>query len=378
MRVAVFRALMLGDLLCATPALRALRHGWPDAQITLVGLPWARALAERLASVDSFIEFPGWPGLPERRRECGTTLRAWLAAMRSRRFDMALQLHGSGECVNGLVAAFGAKRCAAFVPGAVRDTAHHAMHRTVHDPVPWPAQGSEVERLLALTDRLALPRQGTGLDFPLRDGDRDAAERLCRPLGGRRFVLLHPGSQLPSRRWPAERFAAVGDALAAEGLAVVLTGSAGEAPLTRAVAERMRAPCLDLAGCTDLWTLGALVEWAAAVVCNDTGISHIAAALGTPSVVVASGSDVPRWAPADSERNRVFWRDLPCRPCAHVHCPHDQACARAVDADDVAQAALAHLGRPQWHEHGHLQRVVVQRPAPRHPPHETLSEARSA
>ena len=340
-QVLVFRALMLGDLLCATPALRALRQGLPKAHISLVGLPWASALCARLVSVDEFIEFPGWPGLPERPHPSAATQQRFVGALRERRADLALQLHGSGSVVNPLVAAFGAASTAGFaMPG---DWPFTPAGSNAADFVAWPETGSEVERLLTLTDHLGLPRQGLGLDFPLRDADRHAAAALRRSLGLRPFVLVHPGSQLPSRRWPAERFAAVADSLADTGLAVVLTGSAAEAPLARQVAQAMRTPALVLAGQTTLWTLGALVEQARLVLSNDTGVSHIAAALNTPSVVVASGSDVARWAPAQRSRHRVLWHDLPCRPCAHAVCPIGHPCALGVDTAAVQQAAHAQL-----------------------------------
>ncbi|MGC4080000.1 MAG: glycosyltransferase family 9 protein [Rubrivivax sp.] len=334
-RVAVLRALMLGDLLCATPALRALRAGLPQARITLVGLPWARELGTRLASVDEFVELPGWPGLPERPPSTRAEQLAFVAAMRARRWHLALQLHGSGAVVNPLLAAFGARFNAGFAaPGAPRPGADRRRF------VPWPERGTEVERLLALTDALGLPRQGEHLDFPLQASDRAHAAAL---LGDGRWAIVHAGAQLPSRRWAPERFAAVADALAERGLRIALTGTDGERALVAAVASAMHAPALDLAGRSVLWTLGALVERAALVVCNDTGLSHVAAALGTASVVVASGSDVARWATADAARHRVLWHDVDCRPCAHAFCPTAHECAAGVPVAAVIDAALAAL-----------------------------------
>ncbi|WP_374672883.1 glycosyltransferase family 9 protein [Ideonella sp.] len=338
-RIAVFRALMLGDLLCAVPAWRAVRAAWPSARITLVGLAWARPLAERLSCIDDFIELPGFPGLPEVPCDVRRLPDA-LAQLQARRFDLALQMHGSGEVVNPLVACFGARHMAAFArPGVWRPAGDEELCCA------WPEQGHEIERLLALTDHLGLPRQGTSLEFPVGDDDRRALRAAWPAVDGPAYVCVHPGSQLPSRRWDPRRFAAVADALADRGLRVVLTGSAPEAGLVADVRACMRHTPVDLCGRTDLWSLGALLERARLLVCNDTGLSHIAAALRVPSVVVSCGSDVARWAPLDTQRHRVLAEDMACRPCGHRVCPHEgHPCAQAVMPDAVLRAALRQLG----------------------------------
>jgi ADP-heptose:LPS heptosyltransferase len=335
-RVAVFRALVLGDLLCAVPALRAMRRAWPRAEVTLVGLPWARELAERLPMVDRFIDFPGYPGLPESTPDI-EALPGFLHRMQQERFDLLVQLHGSGTLTNPLLAACGARRMAGFVePGAFTPAGGCF--------VPWPRQGHEIERLLSLVDALGLPRAGTALEFPLDDADRAALAAVWPGAeAGRPYACVHAGAQLPSRRWPAARFAAVADRLAECGLEVVLTGGPGEVPLVREVAATMRRAAVDLAGRTTLWTLGALVERARLVVCNDTGISHVAAALGTQSVVVSSGADVERWAPLDRARHAVLWQPVPCRPCSFAHCPYGHECAQAITSDDVLDAVRTTL-----------------------------------
>jgi ADP-heptose:LPS heptosyltransferase len=334
-RIVVFRALVLGDLLCAVPALRALRCAFPAAEITLVSLPWAAELAQRLAVVDRFVAFPGFPGLPERAPDLAA-LPAFLNDMQRARFDLALQMHGSGQVVNPLVATFGARHVAGFViPG------QYAPEPPLF--APWPVAGHEIERLLHLTDHLGLPRQGVHLEFPLI-----AAERAWRDerLVAGSYVCVHPGAQLPSRRWPVERFAEVADELAQRGLRVVITGTSGEARLAAELDRHMRAHPLDLAGRTSLGQLGALVQGAALVVANDTGISHLAAALGTPSVIVSSGADAERWAPLDHQRHRVLAAAAPCRPCSHRVCPTAHECATATTVDEVLRCADDLLPEP--------------------------------
>jgi len=346
-RIAVFRALMLGDLLCATPALRALRHAYPAAEITLVGLPWAQTLAQRLP-VDAFLPFPGYPGLPEAAPQLAA-LPPFLAQAQAARYDLALQLHGSGTITNPLVASFGARRNSGFFqPG-----------QFCPDPAlytPWPATGHEIERCLAVTDALGVARQGLAIDFPLAEEDHERLLQQAPALADEPYLVLHAGAQLRSRRWPLERFARVANALASEGWRVVLTGTPGEAALGQALQQacsRHAARLMNLIGRTDLWSLGALLQRAQLLVGNDTGLSHIAAALGTPSVIVSLGADVQRWAPLDRQRHHVLWQDLPCRPCGHPVCPQRHECATAIGADAVIEAAFDQLHRyatrePTW------------------------------
>jgi ADP-heptose:LPS heptosyltransferase len=342
-RIGVFRALVLGDLLCAVPAWRALKAAFPHSELTLIGLPWAREFVRRCPYIDDFIEFPGFPGLPERVPDLAR-LPTFLQAMQQRRFDLLLQMHGSGRIVNPLLAACGALHCGGF-----REPGGYCPEPTLF--APWPTQGHETERMLQLIDHLGVPRQGSGLEFTVTDGDaRELAqawpEAADVDAAASPLVCVHAGAQLPSRRWMPERFAAVADRLAEQGCRIVLTGTAGEADLVNEVQQSMRRPAVNLTGRTTLWTMGALLQRARLLVSNDTGVSHLAAALGVRSVIVSSGADVARWAPPDTQRHRVHWADASCRPCAHAVCPVGHPCARGVGVDEVVRSAEAALAGP--------------------------------
>jgi ADP-heptose:LPS heptosyltransferase len=323
-RVVVLRALKLGDLLCAVPAFRALRMAWPNSEIILLGLPWAQTFVERYRDyLDGFRAFPGFPGLPEREPEIAG-IPAFLRHMQAERFDLAIQLHGSGPFVNPLIVLLGARRSAGFyLPGDYCPDAELFC--------PWPQRGREVQRLLRLVEFLGLPTQGEHLDFPLYAEDFRALEALegAEELRAGEYVCLHPGASVAERRWPVEWFAAVGAALARHGLRLVLTGGEGEKPLTTALARALDAPVLDLAGRTDFGSLAALLIRARLLVCNDTGVSHIADALDVPSIVLSTGDNPERWGPADRRLHRVFTNTESVR----IHDVVSQAEAAACGVD---------------------------------------------
>ncbi len=276
-RFVLVRALMgLGDFLCVTPALRSLRLAYPSAHIALVGVGSTRALVMRYSHlIDEFIPFPGFPGIPEVPLDV-TRLPPFLAEMQARSFALAVQMHGNGSSTNAFTVLLGAKRTAGF----------HAAGAYCPDPslyLPLDEEEHEVKRWLRLVAHLGAPAQGEDLEFPLSETDAAVLARAPEAAALREgYVVIHPGATDPARRWLPAHFAAVADHFAAEGRQVVLTGTADEAPI---VAE---------------------VE---AAITNDTGVSHLAAALRVPSIVIFLASNPRRWAPLDRRLHRVVGRD---------------------------------------------------------------------
>jgi ADP-heptose:LPS heptosyltransferase len=297
-KIAILRALQLGDLLCAVPAFRALRAAFPEGEVTLIGLPWAHELVRRFDRyLDAFLEFPGYPGLPERRPE-PDTIPAFFETAQRAHFDLAVQLHGNGRVTNEVILRLGARTTAGFFSAGEPCPDERTF-------LPYPEGAHEIRRLLRLLGYLGIPSAGEDLEFPVHEEDREELAALAQTtsLAPGEYVCIHAGGR-SARRWPPARFAQVGDALAARGLVPVLTGSAGEADVVAQVAACMRSATLDLAGRTTLGTLAALLEGARLLVSGDTGVSHLAAALRVPSVVVFTSSDRARWAPLDRALHR--------------------------------------------------------------------------
>jgi ADP-heptose:LPS heptosyltransferase len=268
--VLVLRALGVGDLLTAVPALRALRAAHPGDRIVLAAPESLRDLVELIDAVDELLPTPGlgelaWPGPPPR---------------------LAVNLHGRGpESIHDLLAA---------------DPAELLTHRHPDFPdVPgleWRDDVHEVDRWCRLVEYAHLQADRSALRLPVPPGPSPAPDA----------VVVHPGAAFPARRWPPGRFATVVRDLAAAGHRVVLTGSAGERDLARGIAEAAGlGDDAVLAGRTGLAELAALVAGAALVVCGDTGVGHLATAFGTPSVLLFGPTPPRLWGPPPSARQHV-------------------------------------------------------------------------
>ncbi|MER7994172.1 glycosyltransferase family 9 protein [Micromonospora chalcea] len=270
--ILVLRALGVGDLVTAVPALRGLRAGLPGRELVLAAPDWLAPLAELTGAVDRVLPTTG----PERI--------AWTGPPP----EVAVNLHGRGPQSH--------RALAAVRPG--RLLAHRNPDAGHPDGPAWDDDEHEVRRWCRLLHAYGLPADPG--DLALR---RPAAGGV--PAG---LTLLHPGSKIPAKRWPARRFAGLARELTARGHRVAVTGSAGE----RALAERVARdgglpPEAVLAGRTGLAELAALVAGARLVVSGDTGVAHLATGYGTASVVLFGPVPAAHWGPpADRPRHRAL------------------------------------------------------------------------
>ncbi len=310
-KIVVLRANGLGDFLLATPALRALGKGFPEAQITLLTLPWLRGFISgrypylhRVEAIPPYpkIHQPG-PADPPATEDAD----AFFARMQAEAFDLAIQMHGGGADSNPFVARLGARHTLGLQAEGAPPLEHNLRYFYYQ---------SEVARYLELVSKLGVPGDGPDMDAPVLAEDR---ERLARvwPPGSPPYAVLHPGAGDVRRRWPAERFARVAEHLYERwGLTPIVTGREDERAIAGQVMAACRAPVVDLCGRLDLGAMAALVEGASLMLCNDTGPAHLAYALAVPSVVLYWAGNLITAGPARRERYRpVLSWTLSCPQC---------------------------------------------------------------
>jgi ADP-heptose:LPS heptosyltransferase len=330
-KVALLRASRIGDFICATPAFRALRMALPDAEITMITLPMLRDLVLRSPHLDRFVAFPGFPGIAEQFFD---TKRAidFFREMQTERFDLAIQMQGSGVNSNPFTLLLGARVTAGYIR---RDDTAGRLDAAL----PMPENCHEVLRMLALTTFLGAPMQGEETEFPLWTMDSVLADMMLaeadRPLIG-----VHMGARDLTRRWAFERFEAVaGELQYRHGGTIVVLGEAEDWAVGEKLAEHLKGPCRNLAGKTSLAELGAIIQQLSLLVTNDTGPAHIAYALRTPTVTVFGGGDPNTYGPLLDGPFRILVHEISCRPCGYAECPIGYRCLEGVTAQQAVQAA---------------------------------------
>ena len=324
----------MGDILLTSALVRALRARHPDAHIAfLIKTQFAPLVSEspRLSEVITYAD--GAPLLPLARE------------LRARRFTHLLDLHGSLR----------SRALHLLVPGRWREYSKRRVAREIlirlkknvyHDGVP------EAERFFDAAEGLDVRPDGRGLEYFVSDA---AVAKVngwlgARGLDGRPFTLLGPGAAHFTKRWPPEYWTALAADLARRGRAIVVTGGRAEREIGDAIVGAARAAdgialAANSAGEFSLQETGALLRRADALVVGDTGVMHMATAVGTPIVTMMGPTVAPFGFYPYHANATVLERDLYCRPCTPfggATCPEKHhRCLRDIAPAEVEGALVA-------------------------------------
>jgi len=326
-RILAIKLADLGDVLNITPALRALRQTFPQAQLDVLLNPHTAILLEDSPLVDEIIRFPktNFEGLSAVRPSAWLPLARYMRQLRSRDYDTVINFHHLTTAMGRakqrtLISATGARTTVGL------DNGHGGW---LTHPAPDQGFGAkpEVAYWLALAAELGAQPDKTDLQLSLHEQDYIEAEALLNEVGflHRPFAVLHPGSGGFSlaRRWDPPKFAALAatllDHFALPSL-LVGTPSDGTHDVLQANAlSPATVPIADLSGRTTIKQLAAILSRATLFVGADSGVMHLAAAMRTPIVAIFGPTNHLAWAPWTPESpSEIVRLDLPCSPCAYV------------------------------------------------------------
>ena len=318
----------IGDIVHALPLAASLRARYPEARIDWVVDERYAELLDLVPVIDRRIVM-GTKSLPPLRR-----VVALYGMLARESYDVAIDVQGLLK--SAVVARLSrAPRVLGFSVAHLREAAARFLYSETHRPGPF---GHVIEKNLTLAG--VLGAETFPFRFPLRvphSAALDAVREAGKQAGGRPFAVLNPGASWPNKRWPPERFGAVGQWLSRElGLRSIVTWGLGEQALAAAVVAESDGAA-ELAPATRIADLTAIVRDAELVISGDTGPAHLAAALGTPVVGIYGPTDITRngpWSQHDSSVSRF----AACGCHYRRRCRIRQWCIGDIRVADVTDA----------------------------------------
>jgi len=343
-KILVVKTHAVGDLLLTTPAIRAIRRRFPDAELHLLVCDQVRNVVETNPDIDEIISFDA--RLIVRRALSGWIAIAW--RLRSQKYNLAVIFHASPWLhlicwIAGIAlrvgfdhggSGFSLSRAVSWQPNTTRYVADVYM---------------DIARIFG-----AAPLSPLVLK-PALD-DRRKMISICRRCGLEESELLiavcpggglNPRDYVPQKRWPQERFAAVINRLREEfQCKVLIVGGKSDKDVAAAIAQGCDTEVVNLCGETTLRQTAALFGRCALVISNDSAPLHVAVAMGTPAVGIFGPSNVAAIMPSNNPRHIAVTSSLPCSPC-YANCVFpgcaSPKCLATISVDEVLQAASAQI-----------------------------------
>ena len=343
-RVCISRIGNIGDIVCALPAMRAVRRAFPGAKLTFMsspgeqGRPGASDVLEGVDWIDATLVY--------HKHDIDALGKRWalLKTLRARQFDVWIELPNNLSAVRRQIRdlIFTWLAGVRWARGWNVDTIHWAA----------PAQSehlafqNEVERMLGIVRASGIPAGEADFGLPRRPATVAAVSaRLAQPgISALPMVALAPGAKRATNLWPAQRFAEVGRYLARAGKSVLILGGASDAVECSALAAAIGPAAHSVAGVFSLEESCELLRRCEVLVCLDSGLQHLAAAVGTPCVSLFSCWQMRgKWRP-HGERNVVLQKWVDCHTCMLERCPRDNYCMKEIAVADVTAALATRFG----------------------------------
>jgi heptosyltransferase-3 len=332
--VLIIKLRYIGDVLLATPTVRAIKAARPDVRVTMMVNRGTEDVLSGNPDIDELVVL-----------DKGAPAAQWrlIAGLRRRRFDTVIDL------TDGDRSAF-----LSWISGAPVRIGFNDEHRwrgqcytQVIQPVP--GMGHRIDRDLEVLKPINIQAGSKDLQLWLTPEEEDSADQLLDQLGVQRsqsIVMLQPGARYWFKAWPPERFAELADRLMSQyGYQVLIGGSDQDIDLAQQIQQMAKSRLIIMAGRTTIKQFAAIAKKSALFIGSDSGAMHIASAVGTPVVALFGPSSPREWGPRGGPVE-VLYKELDCRSCFHPTCTRgEQNCMRLITIDEVMMAAAGLMGR---------------------------------
>ncbi|HPJ95726.1 MAG TPA: lipopolysaccharide heptosyltransferase II [Syntrophales bacterium] len=318
----------IGDVIMTLPAMAAIRRSFPQAKISALVKPWVADIFSLCSDVDEVIIYSS-PGIHEGFQG----LFRLAGELREKKYDAAILLQNAIEaaiitCLAGIPirAGYNSDGRGPLLTHSVKRT---RAVRQIH----------QVNYYLEMVKTLGCQNGNRDFHLTLSGDDENRAFEILQQYGIDRrdfLVGIAPGATYgAAKKWFPDRFAAVADRLGDDYAAkILLFGSAADRESTQALSGYARHTLADLAGRTTLREAISLISRCRLFISNDSGLMHVAGALGIPTLAIF-GSTNPVTTSPPGEKSVIVHKDLPCSPCLKTTCPTDFQCMDLIGVDDV-------------------------------------------
>ncbi len=314
------------------PALASIREGLPKRHIAVLTKPWVADIFSNNPLVDETILYES-PGIHEGVRGKWRLARE----LGKKHFDLAILFQNAFEAA-----------LIAYLAGIPRRAGYNTDARGILLTRAVPVngmikKGHQVDYYRAMTAGLGFQSRPSHPSLTLTKAQREEGERILDSRGlqrERRLIGFAPGASYgPAKQWFPERFAVLADRLSRDwGARILIFGSQGDRGIASQLIRNARREIVDFTGQTTLEQAMGLMARCRLFVTNDSGLMHVAAALGVPVVAVFGSTDPARTGPL-GENCRLVRKPLPCAPCLKTHCPEKRECMEKITVDEVYEVA---------------------------------------